>query len=613
VRLGKRVARFTATAAIGVVCLLTFSPVPAAAASPAGRPAGVSAATMAAVHRPRGIVPRWDKGAQVPSVPGGAVDHPGFSNPQCTMCAPPLVFHTGVPVMGSNTGQIGHVTITPIYWNPTGSGLVYTPTYKSVINTYLQNVAAASNQNSNVFSVSTQYYQKISGGANQYIQYVVSAGALANDTDAYPPALAAGHCTADPTYAYCITDAQLQTELAAFLTTNLNDANLYMVFFPNTVETCFVADGQPNQACSSTGFCGYHSGFGITGSNPPFYANEPFPSLTGCGPVSGTQAPNGDAFADAEISIVSHEANESITDAYGAWYDSALPSGFENGDECGYTYGISLGGTPGALYNQVINGAHYYTQDEFSNEDYARNLGDPVSDTNATIVRGCVQKEELPTAAFPVPPPITAGASTTFNGGTSFDPDNNAPLVAFSWNWGDGTAPSSGVSPSHTFNSVSTFNVTLTVTDIGGWSDSTSHSVAVLQRGPVAQSAGNGPPGSRTVDQSPPLATPPGPRTPVTQMPVASAAAKASPGQAAATVATTAPAQAQTPVQSPPAGKTVPADAAPVQPAAPTAKATTTQANPVRLHAANRPRKVNWLDALRLAAAVVVGRLLGIL
>ncbi len=61
---------------------------------------------------------------------------------------------------------------------------------------------------------------------------------------------------------------------------------------------------------------------------------------------------------------------EAITDpdTSTGWYDS---SGFENGDECAYVFGATQG-TTGQLYNQVINHHHYLTQEEFSNNDFAK-------------------------------------------------------------------------------------------------------------------------------------------------------------------------------------------------------------------------------------------------
>jgi len=75
--------------------------------------------------------------------------------------------------------------------------------------------------------------------------------------------------------------------------------------------------------------------------------------------------PNNNAAADATISVVSHEANETITDGLGnAWYDS---SGNENGDKCAYNYGTALGSINGGQYNQNIGTGHYEMQQEWSN------------------------------------------------------------------------------------------------------------------------------------------------------------------------------------------------------------------------------------------------------
>lgn len=94
------------------------------------------------------------------------------------------------------------------------------------------------------------------------------------------------------------------------------------------------------------------------------YANQPYTghNLSACG--SG-QAPNGDAAADSTLSVVSHEANETITDPLlNAWYDA---QGNENGDKCAWTFGTPLGGTNGSYYNQVIGTGKYYLQREWSN------------------------------------------------------------------------------------------------------------------------------------------------------------------------------------------------------------------------------------------------------
>src|SRR6202023_968189 len=342
------------------------------------------------------VIPHVKQG-QTPSGHAGASKN---ANPNCPSCKPPLLFTQGSPVMGGRTGtQAGNITITPVYWAPTGH--VFSAAYKNIVNGYIADIAADSNKTTNVFGTNTEYYQQPLPGAQplNYIHYVIAAGAEIDDTAAYPAQNLTPGCTAAAGNTDCIADAALRSELQAKLTAlskPIDDAHLYPVFFPSLVETCQgPGSAGTGQACSSNVYCAYHSGLGV-GGNVMVYANEPYPVLNGCtNPSNGPQAPNGDNFGDAELSMLSHEARESITDYNGAWFDV---NGFENGDECAYTYGAPLGGVAGTLYNQVINGHHYYTQDEFSNTQFALGVGD-VNWVGGTIspstVAGCLQQPIL--------------------------------------------------------------------------------------------------------------------------------------------------------------------------------------------------------------------------
>jgi hypothetical protein len=402
VQFDQRVARRLVAAATAAVSLFALSPVAATAAAPAGQAVPVgspqpaagtpprSSATAAIVNHPRGIIPFRQNGTNGAFATSPSAGLATGSNPNCSPCRPPLVFHSGNPVAGGLTATAGQVTITPVYWAPAGYG--YTANYKAIINGYIANVAADSQRTTNVYSPGTQYYQQL-GGPIQNIQYAITAGTEISDTTAYP----AG-CSAAAGFTACVTDGALQTELLAnlrLLSRPIDDAHLYMVMFPQQVETCL------GSSCSSNAYCAYHnSNYFSAISNYLLYANEPFPDLSHCTGAEGPQAPNGDAEADALVNTFSHEANEIITDWAGAWQDSANPA-YESGDECAYVFGRSSGGTTtvgvgGNLYNQVINGAHYYTQDEFSNKDFAVSRGDVVSDHVGTVVYGCVQQDEPP-------------------------------------------------------------------------------------------------------------------------------------------------------------------------------------------------------------------------
>jgi len=445
----------------------------------------------------------------------------GLSNPNCAGCAPPLNFTSGMAVGGGLTGTAGHVTITPVYWAP--NGYQYTTNYKSIIDTYVANVAAASSQATNVYAATTQYYQTLSGVTTK-IQYVITAGTEIDLTDAFPGNYPSNNTGCEPVSGYtgCVDDADLRTELGtklAALSKPIDDAHIYMVMFPYStgtgfpVQTCLLPglslDGgntDSSQACSSdsAGYCAYHSDFfnGPSGNNYALYGNEPFPKVTGCD--ISVQSPNGDSYADIVLSSFSHEVSETITDWQGAWFDT---NGWENGDECAYVYGASGGSTgvagdghqSGTSYNQVINGGHYYTQTEFSNEDYALGQGSTIDDSHSTLVSGCIQQEELPTAVFTAPSP-TVNVSQAFDGSASSDQDHTSGIASYDWNWGDGTTHGTGATPNHAYTGTGTFSVTLTVTDVDAWQGSVIHSVTVSSGSPtvpgaptnVVATAGNG-------------------------------------------------------------------------------------------------------------------------
>jgi len=293
---------------------------------------------------------------------------------------PPLLFQGGSVMMTPSTSPL---TITPIFWNP--SSFPMASSYKSLITTYLSDVATASGQNTNVFSVLNEY-----SGSNGQIHYSIKAGTAISDTNALPRS----GCTvaskdksgiyADGSgYSACLDDAQLQSQINSVTSAHglpHNLSNIYVLFLPKHVEQCFNAGSTTTSSneCTinyepSAAYCAYHS----EATSSAIYANMPYPiyeSGTGfsCGSDGNfgvVESPNNNPDADTEISPTSHEVSEAITDpdTQTGWYDS---SGYEIGDECAYVYG-GTSGSSGALYNQTINGGHFLTQEEFSNNDFA--------------------------------------------------------------------------------------------------------------------------------------------------------------------------------------------------------------------------------------------------
>ena len=294
---------------------------------------------------------------------------------------PPLIWHNG-PVMGTQT--TGPVVVTPIFWHPAGHPM--DSAYENILTKYLGDVAHDSGSHTNVFSTLAEYF-----GTNGFIRYQLQAGAAIDDTNPLP----ADGCTlarkdrtgiyADGSgYDACLDDAQVSAETARVVKAGnlpVNMSHIYVLFVPKHVETCFLGGSTGSvkrgfQACTinhehTAGYCAYHF---ISGQM--VYANLSYPIYDS--PVGFTcssdarypvvQTPNGNADADTEVSPTSHEIMEAITDpdTETGWYDDI---GYENGDECAYVFG-STQGTAGQFYNQVINGDHYLTQEEFSNNDF---------------------------------------------------------------------------------------------------------------------------------------------------------------------------------------------------------------------------------------------------
>jgi hypothetical protein len=177
----------------------------------------------------------------------------------------------------------------------------------------------------------------------------------------------------------CLTDNQLRHEIQRVLTAtgwHGGSSNMFFLMTPNGVGTCYTS--LPDQ-CSANYFCAYHNSFVDSNNEPVIYANEPYQqAIDAC---SSGSSPNSDG-ADSTINTISHEHNEAITDPFGdGWYANDPPNYDENGDLCAWNFGTPLGGIGGTAYNQVINGDHYWLQQEYSNagDGCVQHLGGTVS------------------------------------------------------------------------------------------------------------------------------------------------------------------------------------------------------------------------------------------
>lgn len=393
--------------------------------------------------------------------------------------SPPLTIGNG-DTMGV-AGSPGAITLTPIFWAPPTTS--FTSGYLAGIEALDANLAAQSGTAGTALSELTQY----TTATGAHLQNKITAGTPIVDTTTTPASLGVSTCSPDQgkiyndatPYSLCITDAEVGAEVAARVQAgNLKSdrAHLYAVFTPEGAEVCFGgADGTmggtctPNAQSASSSFCAYHSSSGYQSgsadaSTATLYAAMPYSvwdSATKLECNGSDQFPQGDAPVDVIASSYVHEIAEAITDPVGtAWLDR---QGNEIGDLCSYIYGPTSG-SPGALFTQVFGGSTYYVQQLFSNASYAKSRSN-----------GCQSSWNPPIVSVAATGTMQARKAIVFRAQVS------APsgAVASRWWSSNGVILGTGNTLTRTFMTPGTYTVSLTVTDSGGYSTTSSAIVAI--------------------------------------------------------------------------------------------------------------------------------------
>jgi PKD repeat protein len=104
---------------------------------------------------------------------------------------------------------------------------------------------------------------------------------------------------------------------------------------------------------------------------------------------------------------------------------------------------------------------------------------------NSNIASKAVEVDDRkPAAEFTVPTP-TVGVPTTFDGSLSSDIDGT--ISSYVWSFGDGST-GTGATPAHAYAIAGQYTVRLTVTDDGGLTASTEHTITALAPPPLVHS-----------------------------------------------------------------------------------------------------------------------------
>jgi hypothetical protein len=157
---------------------------------------------------------------------------------------------------------------------------------------------------------------------------------------------------------------------AAKLSVQNSYSNIFHVFLPRGVDTCFDLTSicySPDNP-SSFFFCAYHGAVWFNDIGHILFSVEPYQNVPGC--QVATPTPNG-ALVDSTASVLSHEFFETITDPdLNAWFSEAslIEWGEEIADIC-----EPIGNAQGQFLDPVflVNGKNYKIQLEYSNKFHA--------------------------------------------------------------------------------------------------------------------------------------------------------------------------------------------------------------------------------------------------
>lgn len=386
--------------------------------------------------------------------------------------SPNGLLYNGGPVLHTSSPYL-------VFWDPSSA---IPSRSRQVLTKYLTDAGLDSHNPSDVYAYRVLPQYTDTNGSAAEGQTFSSGTQAISDTDAYP-AVDASTCTPGEQggFAHCITDAQIHTELTHLITSDHlpsgtgANAPIYFVVTPQNVNVCINGGG----GCARNTFCAYHSLYTPSGSTDVLYASIPFTLGAACqgAGLSTVQEPNGDV-ADVIADNLGHENAEAITDPLGSgWFttnaeevaDQCEQTGpYDPNDPFGPTnpdaYLPTLGGSEsaGTLYDQLINGDHYFTQTLWSN-----------------AVDNCLATAAV-SASFTSSAPILPGVSASFDPAAS---SSNNGYSSTTWNWGDGSPNTVVAGPpttaSHTYTAPGTYTVTLTLVDGSGNTAQVRHTVVV--------------------------------------------------------------------------------------------------------------------------------------
>jgi PKD repeat protein len=406
-----------------------------------------------------------------------------------------------------------------IYWDPVKA---YEGESMRLIDGFLHDVGAASGELENVFALNAQYRSATGERAN----YDVTFRGAYTDVFPYP----ANGCSEPKIQPTCLTDQQIRTELKRFVASEHLPTGrevVYYVLTPSAVTVCLDEGGSGNCSTSSkeleeeatdttgalentTGFCGYHSVIEPGAESPIVYAVQPWVAghaghvlteqpLTnrsataaelacqnGVSLVEPNQRSSFTRNSDYEVGLTDLIINQLSLEQSDVMDDPMLSDGWfqstsnaEQSDMCRGAFGAKTkeekeekkkeGTEAENTANQTIDGKRYYLQFGYNSTGISSGHGPTCWNgvellphfTATNVVKGgdVVAFDALESS-------IALDANIT-----QLEPNEPFTAPEYEWQFGDGTSagPTTEASVFHTYSYAGDYQVTLKVTDSGGY------------------------------------------------------------------------------------------------------------------------------------------------
>jgi len=230
----------------------------------------------------------------------------------------PITYHNG-PVM---TGVSKIVVIWYGNWNQSNG--TDTPAGQQIILDALYGLSAAP-------ATGMTNYAGVTTGASSSLGLYTQSGGASVTAISSPTVVQYTQPTSATYGSYTLTDATVQSLVAAYASTAPDPNAIYLVLSSSDIG---------ESSGFLTAYCGWHT-YSTVGSTTVKYGfiGNPNKTLAACNVNTAGASPNGNPAVDAMISVIAHELEETSTDPLlNAWYNRQQ---YEDGDMCAWTFGAA--------------------------------------------------------------------------------------------------------------------------------------------------------------------------------------------------------------------------------------------------------------------------------